>query len=358
MKKYWKSFLKYFLRVLAVLGVTLGLLIVGLYFAIFIVARGPSPSAGKLFVRSVKETSAGGFLADMFYSQDEIAEIVKVTASDLEKEATDTSLIKIRKKGGTDSTDTPDDTDVYPTDDPAETTGEEEYDPTDGIEIYDVVGATYKGKMMVIDDPSRVFIGIPPAGYGAGKYGMSVYNMVKHYGAIAGINGGGFYDPDGMGTGGIPEGYVIYEGNLVWDTYCTGSIVGFDKDHILHVGLVSPEYAKTLGMQYAVCFGPALIVNGIPANSDHSLGGGVNPRTCVGQRADGAVLFLVINGRQVDSIGATFDDCVDIMMKYGAVNASNLDGGSSSMMIYNDEYMISSAYLFGERIVPNAILVK
>ena len=67
---------------------------------------------------------------------------------------------------------------------------------------------------------------------------------------------------------------------------------------------------------------------------------------------------LVINGRSLESLGATLDDLAEIMLAHGAVNASNLDGGSSSIMIMNDEYLTSSAYIFGERVVATAILVK
>jgi len=63
---------------------------------------------------------------------------------------------------------------------------------------------------------------------------------------------------------------------------------------------------------------------------------GLNPRTCIGQRADGAVIFLCVDGRSISSLGGTYADCIDIMVEYGAVNACNLDGGSSTVMMYRD----------------------
>jgi exopolysaccharide biosynthesis protein len=92
---------------------------------------------------------------------------------------------------------------------------------------------------------------------------------------------------------------------------------------------------KERDIQYGVCFGPVLIANGEPCNVNIS---GVNPRTAIGQRSDGAVLMLVIDGRQVISLGATFQDLIDIFLEYGAVNACNLDGGASSVMMYRDTY--------------------
>ena len=65
---------------------------------------------------------------------------------------------------------------------------------------------------------------------------------------------------------------------------------------------------------------------------------GTAQRTAVGQRADGTVIFLVTDGRSASSLGATRNDVIDVMVKYGAVTAGMLDGGSSSLMYYEDYY--------------------
>ena len=181
----------------------------------------------------------------------------------------------------------------------------------------------------------------------------------KYVDAVAGTNAGGFYDPNGQGTGGIPDGIVIYENELLWgslDEYY--SIAGLDNDGILHVGVMTGRQALDRNIKYAASYGPALVINGKYAGGTWGLGGGLNPRTAIGQRADGAILLLVINGRSIESLGATLDDLAGIMLEHGAVNATNLDGGSSSIMIMNGEYLTSSAYIFGERVVATAILVK
>jgi len=183
--------------------------------------------------------------------------------------------------------------------------------------------------------------------------------MIQKYDAVAGTNAGGFYDPNGQGTGGIPDGIVIYEGELLWGSLSSSySIAGLDQNGILHVGRMSGQHALDIGVKYAASFGPALVVNGESAGGKYGLGGGLNPRTAIGQRSDGAILLLVINGRSIESLGATLDDLAAIMLEHGAVNATNLDGGSSSLMIMEGEYLTSSAYLFGERVVATAILVK
>ena len=111
-------------------------------------------------------------------------------------------------------------------------------------------------------------------------------------------------------------------------------------------------------VQYACSFGPTLIVNGEPVEGSQISSSGVNPRTAIGQRADGAMLLLVVDGRQISSLGATFEDLISIMLEHGAVNAANLDGGSSSVMIYNGEVLNVCASVKGARPLPTAILVR
>lgn len=365
-KRNMPIWLKYTLRTFAVIAVTVALLIFALLGVMFVLAKGPSPTAQRLFVLSVKETSAAGFLANIYLSQEEIDEI---TASDfsMEKEnAVDTGLININT--GTSDADTDDlknetnnaDSEKLPEMSPVDEAHNEEPDSEQltGIRVDDVIGATYKGKMMVVSDSSRIMVGIPDE-FGEGRSGLTVMEMIDKYGCTGGINAGGFYDPNGTGTGGIPDGVVIYNGELKWgELYKSYSVIGFDKNKILHVGTMTAADALARGVEEAVSFGPALIINGVPCNQNRPLGGGINPRTAIGQCADGTMLLLVINGRQIDSLGATFDDVVEIMLSYGAVNASNLDGGSSSIMVYNKEYVTSSAYLFGERKIASSILVK
>ncbi len=349
-------------RIPVVVLTVLIILIGTLYSVMWILVNGPSPTAKRLFVLSVKETSAGGFLADIYLSSDEIDTILNGSGGGLTDDLTDSSLIQLPQNNTNDDSQidgsgngggiitVPSETDTETSD------GEENGNKESGITVVDITGSTYNGKLMIIDDPSRVFVGIPGE-YGAGHSGLTVADMIDKYGAVAGTNAGGFYDPGGQGTGGIPDGIVIYEGELKWgEPGSTYSLAGIDANGILHVGNMTASHALDIGIQYAASYGPALVINGQPASS--YLGGGLNPRTAIGQRADGAMLLLVINGRSIESLGATLDDLTEIMLSYGAVNASNLDGGSSSIMIMNGERLTSSAYIFGERVVATAIIVK
>ena len=339
---------KYALRTLIVLLVTVAILVAALWCAMYFTVNGPSPTAGKLLILSLKETSAAGFLADWFMSEEEIAAL-QGEDEDVSEDI-NTGLIDIPKGDVTDEVDIPD-----TGDDPADIPDKQD----DGVEFADVKGPTYNGIMMIVKDPKRVFVGTP-AKYGEGQKGLTLSQLIDRYDAIGGTNGGGFFDEAGSGTGGIPEGIVIADGQLLWgakNEYY--SLAGLDKNGILHVGKMTGEKALSLGIEYACSYGPALIINGVPCNEKKSLGGGLNPRTAIGQRADGAILMLVVNGRKVDSLGATMDDLVEIMLSFGAVNASNLDGGSSSLMKYDGEFKNTSSYIYGgERVLPTAILVR
>lgn len=340
------------------------LLLLFAYGTMWILVNGPSPTARNLFVLSVKETSAGGFLANIFLSEEEIQSILSPSANiDIPQDEQDLTMIVVPPKqedvlddsgAALETQDTPaTDAPVW-TDDTSNAVTDEDT----GIEIVDIKGSTYNGKLMIIADPSRVFVGVPDS-YGEDSRGLTVAKMIEKYDCIAGTNAGGFHDPNGQGTGGIPDGIVIYEGELLWGNLDSSyNLAGLDENGILHVGSMTARHALDIGVKYAASYGPALVVNGKSAGGKYGLGGGLNPRTAIGQRADGAILLLVINGRSVESLGATMDDLASIMLAHGAVNATNLDGGSSSLMIMDGEYLTTSAYLFGERVVATAILVK
>ena len=342
-----RSAKKIILRTLLVLLTTILLVFFAVVGVVAVVLRGPSPAAQELLTRSLKETSAIGFIPDLFLSKDRIAEIMSYREEVPEKEQTDTSLVTITAtrretahSGVAEPSGSKDDT----------------ADAGDGIEFIGITGANYRGILMVVEDPFRVFVGTPDSYGGAG---LTLDQMIEKYDALAGINGGGFYDPGGGGNGGTPDGIVITNGDLVWGTRGTESnVIGIDSDGILHVGWMSAGDALDQKIQWACSFGPALIVNGEAQTGSAITSSGVNPRTAIGQRADGAMLLLVVDGRQITSLGATYEDLISIFLEHGAVNAANLDGGSSSSMLYQGEAMNINASVIGTRPLPTAFLVK
>lgn len=342
---FWRGFLRFFGRLTLLLLETVLLLAVALYGVMYVLAKGPSPTARDLFVMSVRETSAVGFLADLFFTEEEIAAI---EGSDTEEayDEVDTSLITIATPTEADSGDS-----AGPV---ADAWGYVDEDG-DGIIIQTVHGEGFTGYMMIVLDPSRVIMGSVPDAFG--KQGYTVEQMVKYYDAVAGINAGGFVDPEGQGDGSIPSTMLVFDGKVYYAPCgVRHGFVGFDSSHIMHVGMFEEEDVIARDIQYGVSFGPVLIVNG-EAVDNSKLSSGINPRTAIGQRSDGAVLMLVVDGRQASTLGCTWQDLADIFQEFGAVNACNLDGGSSTLMWYDGDYVNNCASVIGIRPVPTTFLV-
>lgn len=329
------------------LGSTLVIILIGAYIFLYFVNKGPSPRIRDLFVASAKESSVGGVLADIYLSNEEIDAILAKNKTTEFTEITDTALVTILND---------EESQVSL---PEKLLEDEtiEIDPDgDGIDIFDVHGDTYKGKMMVVYDPSRVKVATLDY-YDYNISGRTVQEFVEKYDCVAGINAGKYDDEIGMGTGGMPEGVVFSEGKLRFgDRDTSYEVYGFNKDNVLVVGRMTAGYAESIGIRDAVSFGPTLIVNGKSASYSGS-GSGLNPRSAIGQREDGAVLLLVIEGRQPASLGATMGDLIKVMEDFGAVNAANLDGGMSSSMYYNGEDVVASC-TFGYRAMPTAFVVE
>ena len=322
-------------RFFAFLGVTLLCVLIVLLGVIWVLEKGPSPTVTETFCRSVRETSALKWMPRLFLSEEEIDQYKSVSTEEEETAAVNTSLIHMAQ--------------IQPV---------EEDNP--GFELLDINEGTCKGKLMIVYDPKRVILGTSD-NYGK-EPGLTLTDMVAKYDAIAGINAGGFNDEGGRGDGSRPQGLVIKEGELIWgEGKGAYNMVGIDKDGILHVGTMSGTEALELGIQWGVSFvtydglSSTLIVNG--EVQTRNLGGGVNPRTAIGQRNDGAILLLVLDGRSISTLGATMQDICDIMLEYGAVNAGNLDGGSSSAMVYEGEVINNCASVVGPRRLPTAFLV-
>ncbi len=322
---------------------TVLLLLIAAFGLVYVLECGPSPTIRNLFVRSVKETSAVGFLAEIFLSEQQVDEIMGI-GNVPEYEDTDTSLIEI-----------PQNTQPSDTDQPvADAWGLVDEDG-DGI-IVDVFSRNgYTGYMMVVLDPSRVVLASVPENFGIRGY--TVAQMVEEFDAVAGVNAGGFEDPNGYGDGSTPNSMVISNGKIYYgDRGCKSGFAGLDSNHILHVGRYTPGEARAKGIQSGVGFGPVLISNSVPCQEDN-LKSGLNPRTGIGQRSDGAILLLVIDGRQISSMGATYYNMMEEFLAYGAVNACNMDGGGSSVMWYQGDYINHCASVLGIRPIPTAFLV-
>ncbi|MCR4607395.1 MAG: phosphodiester glycosidase family protein [Oscillospiraceae bacterium] len=324
-------------RILAFLGVSIGTILVVLLGLVWVLEKGPSPTLTGSFTRSMRETSAIRWIPSIFLSEDELAEYISVNTEQVETDTVNTSLIHIADK--------------------AEAVEEQK---KEYLQLIDIAMGTCKGKLLIVRDPKNVILGTSEE---FGKTpGLQLTDMVAKYDGLAGINAGGFNDMNGMGDGGRPQGLVIVDSQITWGTpEYRYNVVGIDNEGILRIGTMSGTAAIEQGMKWAVSFvthdglASALIING--EVQSQNLGSGVNPRTAIGQRDDGSLLLLVLDGRSINTLGATMEDIVNVMLEYGAVNAGNLDGGSSSVMVYGGEIINNCASVTGPRRIPTGFIV-
>lgn len=331
-KRHLKTSIRRFSRqtLIVVLSVVL---IVGLtgYIALLLILKGPSPTFSNMVVSTMWETRRGKAIVNALFTDEEIEAI-------LAKNSTVGSDFSAH---------------VNETDNTEWNIPESE---KDDIQVIDVNGSSWKGKLMIVRDPSRIELGVNTE-MGDAAAGHNVEEYVSYYGAVAGINAGGFEDPNGQGDGSANYGIVIKDGQIISHNPDYVTVIGFNEQDHLIVGDMTSEQAIEWGITDAVTFGPVLVYDSHALPIQGS-GGGLNPRTVIGQKPDGSVLLLVIDGRQTNSIGASYEDCANLMLEYGAMTAANLDGGSSTVMVYNGEIINSVVSMDGDRQVPTAWLVK
>ena len=322
-------------KTLITILITIAIILITLLIMIKMICSDISESAKELFATTMLETGQMKFLASIFLSKEELQELVNKNSVAVMNTEIDTNLIHVEEK-------------------------DEEID-IDGIEIKEISGQTFFAKMLIINDPSRVKLATT---YPWKEYGVELEKLVNQNNAVAGVNGGLYLSTGNKG--GQPLGVVVANGEIQYNKpagYAGLHLIGFDESNILRVLSLEgktqaqiEELIKTEKIRDAVTFQEEssdannhfvkLIINGEERKVDGQ-GSGANPRTAIGQRADGTVLLLVTDGRGASGhLGATAADLIKIMKEYGAVNAANLDGGSSSSMYYNGKYEMSSVTFY------------
>jgi exopolysaccharide biosynthesis protein len=225
------------------------------------------------------------------------------------------------------------------------------------IKVEDISAPLWKGKKMYVYDPRAIRVVVPSK---SGE-GERISSMVERTGAYAGINGGGFVDPDGLGNGFAPIGFIISGGEILYtdqDGSIAQHVVGFTKEGVLVVGKYTIDQLLEMGISEAVMFYPRVIANGKGLITSGDGGWGRGPRTAIGQKEDGTVVIMVIDGRQTHSVGATLKEIQDLMLEEGVVNAGFLDGGASSELVTQADGLITKpSSRYGERRLPSALLV-
>lgn len=225
------------------------------------------------------------------------------------------------------------------------------------VEVEAIEGKGYKGHILYVHDPKMIRV-VTTSIVGQGE---QILSMVKRTGAIAGVNGGAFDDPNWDGNGFKPGGIVMSGGKLLYSDVGMNdpvNVVGIDRDGLMVAGRYKPSQLLEMGVNDAVTFQPKFIVNGKGLIKNQADGWGIAPRTCMAQKEDGTIMFVVIDGRQPGySVGATLYDVQQILLERGAVTAANLDGGSSSVLVKDDEVVNRPSSSYGMRYLPTSFLV-
>jgi hypothetical protein len=212
-----------FLRILAVIGVTLGALLLAVYLIVGMICNGPSKSAKQLLVTTVLESGALKFVASIYLSPDEIQNLVNGNSMQPFNDDVDPGLIKIDNNtvdisGGK-------------TSDQTQTVDKNKKD----IELFTISGRTFSAKLLKISDPSRLFISTVYTGSGWPEVGKTLDQIVKDAGGTAGINGGLYDNQYGL-KGGHPTGVVVSNGQIQLNNPQAASglvLIGFNEDNIL-----------------------------------------------------------------------------------------------------------------------------
>lgn len=299
----------------------------------FLLLYGPFNNAKSTYVGAAMTSMTHQYLATWFLSEEKINKILGNNSTEATDETTNASEINIPKV------------------------------KDDTIEFYELAdNPKFTGYYLVVKDPTRVKVGHTTK---LNEEGQTTSQIAENYNAVAAVNGGAFVDQSSTsqwtGNGGIPSGIVMSGGEVVHNDLgeCNKTeLLAIDKQGVMIVGKYSIDDLKERKIQEALSFGPTLVVNGKMTPMSGDGGWGIAPRTAIGQRQDGAIILLVIDGRGVGSLGATLKETQEIMYQLGAVNAMNLDGGKSTTLYYDGEVRNTPSNSMGERAIPTAIIVK
>ena len=311
-------------RTLIVLLTIILLVVVGVFALCYTIVHGPSPTIRNQLVLTATQASATKWVPGLFMPQEEVDQIVADSHVVRQEEISLDEFApptKINEDG-------------EPVD--------EWENAIDGMLFETISGPTFKGYVLLVRDPSRVYVSTS-SDFKSGLPGMQIFTGVDRDGAVAAINAGEFWDNGGGGDGGQPLGLTYSLGKMVYNDWSTRTFIGITQENKLVVAeSMTQKQADALDIRDAVSFqnGNTLITNEndkvtLHYNDDNT---GKAQRTAIGQRADGTIIMVVTDGRTAASLGATHNDIIDVMVGYGAVTAGMLDGGSSAMMYYRDWY--------------------
>ncbi len=293
---------------------------------------GPFKNVKSKLVGTAMATFTHQYIATTFLSKDKINQILKDGRSDGVSSSESQNLSKVNVNYSNDS----------------------------GIDRYEIHNSKFDAYILEVKNPMRMKIGVTNK---LKEVGQKTSEIAEQKGAVAAVNGGGFTDksPNGKlwtGNGAYPQGIVISDGKVIYSDVKHNegvNVTAFTKEGKLIVGDHTLSELLKENVVEAISFRNSLIINGKPVALNEE---GLNPRTSIGQKSDGTVIMLVVDGRKGLKAGASLKEVQNILLQQGAENASSLDGGSSSTMYFNGEVINNPCDWSGERTIATAVYVK
>lgn len=227
-------------------------------------------------------------------------------------------------------------------------------DAANGLLVVRIREALFRGVLILGKDPGRLSCA-PSEAWGTS--GQQAGEIAKANSALVALTASGF---DAKGPeGAYQTGAAMCSGTAYGEHLPSGyKRMELRSDDRLYVTDAPEPFHPDC--TDASEWSPALIVDGqiVVTEDDHY--NARNPRCCLGQAADGTILMLCIEGRYFDSLGATAPECAEILARYGAYQAMNLDGGTSAICWYDGEYITrcSDPNLPEGRLLPNCWIYK
>ena len=302
----------------------------------FVLFYGPFEKFRNIIVNTAMVTKSHQYIAYTFYSEDTVQKIMDLNKFIPVSEKIDLNDIVINT-GEKDTYDNEYDEAILKRD-----------NKDDSYKYLNIKVGKYNAHLVAIYEPEKVRL-ITSKTFNTGSGQETVLKMCSRYGGVVCINGGGFKDLDGWGSD-TPIGYVIKDGKVIWaEDNSKQDIIGITNDNKLLLINATGEEAIEMGMRDGVQFGPFLIVNGESIKYNSSVGGYDRAaRVAIAQRKDGVILFLATEGTH--GSGPTMKEVVDTLELYGAYNAANLDGGTSSQMVIEGKLVNNPKNVFGQSV--------
>ena len=187
---------------------------------------------------------------------------------------------------------------------------------------------------------------------------LTQYNSEFEKPSVMAINNNAVLAVNGDFFGIRDDGIIIRNGEILRDK-ASQEIAVLYEDGRLEVYFADDINANQLlqdGAIHTWSIGPILVKDSKAYDdfTNRTSLDGLNPRTGIGMIKPNHYIIIVADGRQENSIGLTLVEFAELFESYGSMSAYNLDGGSSSVMIFNDE-IISSPSGIDERLCSDII---